>query len=64
MMQRFDAPVAPDPVGQPRGGAWAVLRLVTAYTTTVRQRRPASGRTRRVMRMAWWRGGSPGVRRW
>jgi hypothetical protein len=35
------------------GLAWAAVRLVTAYTVTVRQCRLASDRTRRVMRIAW-----------
>ena len=32
------------------GDAWAAVRLVMACTVTARQRRPAGGRTRRVMR--------------
>jgi hypothetical protein len=49
-------------VGSTPGGRWparraglarAAVRLVTAYTVTVRQRLPARGRTRRVIRRAW-----------
>jgi hypothetical protein len=46
------------------GWAWAAVRLVTAYMVTVRQRRSVSGRTRRVMRIAWVAWGSPGRARW
>jgi hypothetical protein len=54
VVQRLDAPVPADPVGQAGGvGLGAAVRLVTAYTVTVRQRRPASGRVRRVIRRAW-----------
>jgi hypothetical protein len=35
------------------------VRLVTASTVTVRQRRLCSGRTRRVIRMAWVAWGIP-----
>jgi hypothetical protein len=35
------------------GRAWKAVRLVTAYTVTVRQRRPCRDRTRRVSRIAW-----------
>jgi len=35
------------------GWAWAAVRLVTADTVTVRHHWPASGRIRRVMRIAW-----------
>jgi hypothetical protein len=45
------------------GWLWlAAVRLVTAYTVTVRHRRPAGGRTPRVIRMAWVAWGSPGQR--
>ncbi len=53
VVQRLDAPVAPDPVGQAGGWAWAAVRLVTAYTVTVRQRGLCRAWTRRVMRSAW-----------
>jgi hypothetical protein len=42
VVQRLDAPVAARPVGQRAGLAWAAVRLVTAYTVTVRQRRLVS----------------------
>jgi hypothetical protein len=45
VVQCLDAAVPADPVGQAGGLAWAAVRLVTAYTTTVRQRRrQAAGR--------------------
>jgi hypothetical protein len=43
VVQRLDAPVTPDPVCEAGGLAWAAVRLVTAYTVTVRQRRQAAG---------------------
>ena len=35
VVQRLDAPVAPDPVGQAGGAGLGAVRLVTAYTVTV-----------------------------
>jgi hypothetical protein len=52
VVQRLDVPVAAPAVRKGAGWAWAV-RLVTADTVTVRHRWPPSGRTRRVMRIAW-----------
>jgi hypothetical protein len=59
VLQRLDAQC----LGHSRRGGrvgLAVVRLVTASTVTVRQRRLCNGRTRRVIRMAWVASGIPG----
>ena len=53
VVQRLDAPVARIQSARRAGLAWAAVRLVTAYTVTVRQRRLGGDRARRVMRIAW-----------
>ena len=64
VVQRLDTPVPPDPVGQAGGVSLGGGEAGDRVHLTVRQRRPCSGRIRRVSRMAWVAWGSPDQRRW
>jgi hypothetical protein len=52
VVERLDTPVARVQSARWAGLAVAAVRLVTARTVMVRQRRPRRDRTRRVMRFA------------
>jgi hypothetical protein len=53
VVQRLDAQCPRIQSARRAGWAWAAVRLATACTVTVRQRRLPRQRTRRVMRKAW-----------
>jgi hypothetical protein len=64
-LQSLDTPSALYFAGEVGGpGAWAMVRLVTAYRATVCQRRLPKGRTSRVIRIWLGGAGNPGQSRW